>query len=604
VTSTLRRDLGRSLRYVRPHAGRIALVLGLTLASSSLPALEPLVHRALFDRLVAQAPVRALLGPVLLLGALTAQRVWLTGLITRLVWRVRLRINRDLLADTTERLHTLPLRYHQGRGVGETMTRLDRGITAFVEGLAALAFQLVPALVYVVVSLAIMLRLSPALSLLALVFVAPPLLLGRRVTAMLVERERAGLDRWCAIYDRMQQVLAGIKTVKAFAQESAEHARFMGAVEGAQREVVEGVDLSSRLGVARSLCVNVGRVAVLGAGSVLVHEGRIGVGTLIAFFGYVGGLYDPAQALLGLYETARRTEIGLAAIFGVLDAEDAVPDAPGAAEPGAVRGAIELDRVTFRYEPGSSAPPALAEVSLSIAPGELVAVVGPSGAGKSTLADLLLRFHDPEEGAVRIDGRDLRDLGQAALRRSVAVVTQEPFLFLDTIEENIRYGSPGASAEAVRAAARAAHADGFIERLPLGYATLVGRGGVALSGGERQRISIARALLKDPAVVILDEPTSALDVECEALVTRAIEELAGGRTTILIAHRLGATLCADRVVVLDRGRVVEQGAPSALLRRGGAYSRMLSLWRATFDASARGRAQGSRRGAGAVSQPM
>jgi ATP-binding cassette subfamily B protein len=588
VIHPFRHDLRRSLAYLRPHAGAIALVLALTLGSSALPALEPLAHRAIFDRLTAHASLREVLLPVLLLGALAAQRVLLSGAITKRVWRVRLRINRDILAETTARLHTLPIGYHQGRGVGETMTRLDRGITSFVDGLSAVAFQLLPAVVYVTVSLAIMLRLSPPLAVLALLFVVPPLFLGRRTTAELVRRERAGLDRWCAIYNRMQEVLAGIKTVKVFAQESAEHARFISAVAEAQQEVVESIDLSTRLSTARSLCVNAGRVAVLGAGGALVLRGQIGVGTLIAFFGYVGGLYEPAQTLLGLYETARRAQLGLRTIFDVLDAEDAVPDAPGAHVPGAIAGAIELERVTFRHDRQSSAPPALADVSLSIGAGELVAVVGPSGSGKSTLADLLLRLHDPVSGAVRIDGRDLREVSQIELRRRIGIVTQEPFLFEDTIEENIRYGTPHATAEEVRAAARAAHADAFIKRLPRGYDTRVGRGGVQLSGGERQRLAIARTLLKDPAIVILDEPTSALDVESEHLVTRAIERLSRGRTTLLVAHRLGTTMRADRVVVLEAGRVTEQGAPAALLAKGGVYRRMMDLWKATAEPEALG----------------
>jgi ATP-binding cassette subfamily B protein len=563
----------------------VVLIVTLTVVSGSLPALEPLLHRALFDRLAARAALFDLLAPVLLLGFISAARVLLGALVATRAWRVRLRINRDLLAATTARLHALPLRYHQGQGVGESMTRLDRAITSFVEALAAVAFQLLPALVYVAVSLAVMLRLSAPLAVLALGFLVPPLLLGRRLTAALVERERAGLTRWCAIYNRMQEVLAGIRTVKAFAQEGAEHRRFVDAVEGAQREVLACVDLGTRLGAARGLCVNAGRVAVLGAGGVLVAEGRLGVGTLVAFFGYVGGLYEPAQTLIGLYETARRAEVGLEVIVSVLDAEDAVPDAADAASPGEVAGEVELDRVTFRHDPTSSARPALADVSLRIRAGERVALVGPSGAGKSTLGDLILRLCDPSVGAVRLDGRDLRELAQVELRRKIGVVTQEAFLFEDTIEANIRYGTPSASCEEVRAAAQAAHADAFIRRLPRGYETRVGRGGVALSGGERQRIAIARTLLKDPALVILDEPTSALDVEGELLVLRAVERLARGRTTILVAHRLGATLRVDRVVVLEGGRLVEEGPPAVLLQRGGAYARMMRLWREAGEAA-------------------
>jgi len=578
----LRRDLGRCLPFLRPYARWIALVLAITVAGSGLPALEPLGMRAIFDRLgdTPQGGTRVLLGPVAFLAAIWAARYVFERASVIVLWRVRLAFNRDLLAEATARLHRLPLAYHQSRSVGETMTRLDRGITSLVEGLSSLAFQALPAAIYVVVASAIMLHLCPLLALVSAAFIIPPLLVGSRTTAALVERERAGLERWCAIYGRFQEVLAGIKVVKAFAREHDEHARFIDQVTLAQREVLGSVRESTRLSGARTLFCNLGRVAVLGAGGVLVLHGKMSTGTLVAFLGYVGGLYGPAQTLLGVYEATRRAEIGLSTMFGVIDAEDAVPD-PAVAHPiPALRGEIELDRVTFRHGGAAAERPALDDVSLHVQAGEYVAVVGPSGAGKSTLMDLILRFHDPSAGVVRIDGVDLRSLRQRELRERIGIVTQEPFIFADTIEENLRYGSPHATAAEVHAAACAAQCAAFIERLPHGYATRIGRGGVQLSGGERQRLAIARTILKDPAVVLLDEPTSALDAEGELAVQSAIERLAKGRTTILVAHRLTTTLRAHRVVVLDAGRIVEDGSPAALLAHAeGHYRQMMRLFR-------------------------
>lgn len=582
TSASTRSRLGRCLPYLRPYKRGIGLVLALTVVSSGLPALEPLGHRAIFDSIgpIAKRHGRgaaALLFPIAALAALWLARYVFDVVTARFAWRVRLQVHRDLLAEATERLHRLPLVYHQGRGVGETMTRLDRGASALMEGLAQLTFQAVPSVVYIGVSALIMLRLSPPLTLLAGVFILPPVLLGRSRAGKLVDRERAGLDRWCIIYDRFQQVLRGIKVVKTFALEEEEHKTFIRSVDAAQDEALGSQTVGARLLGARTLSGNIGRVAVLGVGGVLVLRGAVGAGTLVAFLGYVGGLYGPVQTLLGLYETVRKAELGLDAIFGVLDAPDAVPDPPSPKAIPDLQGHIDLDHVTFAHAP--SARPALDDLSLRVRAGEMVAIVGSSGAGKSTLMDLLLRFYDPSSGAVRIDGHDLRAFPQRALRRKIGVVTQEAFLFEDTIEANIRYGSPGATREEVMEAAESAGCARFIERLPRGYDTRIGPGGVLLSGGERQRIAIARTLLKDPAIVLLDEPTSCLDVEGEIAVQEAIDTLAKGRTTLLIAHRLAATTRADRVVVMEEGKIVEEGAPEALaLRAGSRYRKMMRLW--------------------------
>lgn len=570
----------RSLVFLRPHALTIALVVTMSLSASGLTAIEPLIHKRIFDRLVAvkETPLLAFAWPLLALAGLLAIRQAGESISTLLSWRVRLRINRRLLGEATSRLHELPVSYHQARGVGETMTRLDRGITSFMEAISQVAFQMLPALAYLALSLVIMLRLSPALAIVALLFVVPPLFLGRRDMTGLVELERAILERWCSVYDRFQQVLAGMKTVKSFVREDDEHRLFVRSVAETQDEVMKSIRLQTKLGAGRGIWVQMGRVAVLAVGVALASRGHIGLGTLVAFLSYLGGLYTAAQSLLGLYETIRRAELGLSTFFSVIDADNGVPDRVDALTPPSLHGHIRFEGVSFRYEGASR--PALERVDCEIPAGELVAVVGGSGAGKSTLADILLRFHDPTEGAITIDGVDLRALSQKALRQHVGIVSQEAFLFDDTIEANLLYGKPGTTREAMERAAKAARAHEFIEDLPDGYRTKIGRGGVALSGGERQRLAIARTILKDPSVVILDEPTSALDVEAEAAVQTAIEELSTGRTTIFIAHRLNTTLRADRVLLLEGGRLVQNGSPEELLERDGPYRRMMSLWQA------------------------
>lgn len=576
------RELRRSLVYLRPHSVTIGTVVFITLACSGITATEPLVHKAIFDRLASLngSPSMAALAWLLLgLLVLVVMRQVGEAASSLLAWKARLSINRELLNQATARLHELPLAYHQSRGIGETMTRVDRGITAFMEALASIAFQVLPAVAYLTLSLVFMLRLSPALALVAILFVVPPLVFGRGAMRRLVELERAILDRWCRIYDRFQQVLAGMKTVKSFAREHEEQALFVSSVADTQREVLRSVRMQAKLGVGRGLCIQLGRVMVLGVGSFLAYRGDIGLGTLVAFLGYLGGLYAAVQSLLGLYESIRRAELGLATFFSILDAKNEVPDEKRAIVPGSLAGEIGFHEVSFRY-PGGTSRAALDRVSCVIRAGEFVAVVGRSGAGKSTFADLILRFYDPVQGSITIDGIDIRRLSQRAFRKYVGVVSQEPFLFDDTIEANLKYGNPSATAAEVERAARAANAHDFIQALPEGYRTPIGRGGVALSGGERQRLAIARMILKDPRIVILDEPTSALDVEAEAAVHDAILRLAKGRTTILIAHRLNTTLQADRVLLFEEGRLVQEGRPSALVAIDGPYRNMLGLWQA------------------------
>jgi subfamily B ATP-binding cassette protein MsbA len=279
--------------------------------------------------------------------------------------------------------------------------------------------------------------------------------------------------------------------------------------------------------------------------------------------GTLAGLFSAYQEAIG---AARR-------VFELLETAPAIADPPAPrALPRPPAGEVRLEAVTFRYQP--DLPPALHAVDLRLAPGEIVALVGPSGAGKTTLASLLPRFWDVTEGRITLDGVDVRDLPVPELRGAIGIVPQEPALFSGTVAENIAYARPAATAAEVEAAARAAHAHEFIERLPQGYATVVGERGVKLSGGQRQRVAIARALLKDPAVLILDEATSSLDTESERLIEDAMERLLVGRTTLIIAHRLSTVRRADRLVVLDRGRVVEEGTHDALLARGGLYARL------------------------------
>jgi ATP-binding cassette subfamily B protein/subfamily B ATP-binding cassette protein MsbA len=331
--------------------------------------------------------------------------------------------------------------------------------------------------------------------------------------------------------------------------------------------------------VLMGLATALGTAAILWVGAGRALDGRLSVGSILVFLTYLGSLYGPLEAVMYTPSTLQGASGSARRVLELLAKEPEVADRPGARPLGRARGHVRLEDVSFGYEPGR---PVLRDVSLEVAPGQTVAVVGPTGAGKTTLVSLVPRFFDPWQGRVTIDGHDVRDVQLRSLREQVAVVLQEPLLFPATVAENIAYGRPDATCEEVEAAARAANAHAFIERLPEGYDTPVGQRGATLSGGERQRLSIARALLKAAPVLILDEPTSALDAETEKLLLEAMGRLMAGRTTLLIAHRLSTVRAADRIVVLDEGQVVEMGTHEGLLARGGLYAR---LHRAQFGAT-------------------
>ena len=563
----------RALAFLAPEKRTIAAILALTLGIAAIAAFEPLLMKYVVDALGLGAASPALRG-VAILCLLALARESLHAASNWLTWRTRLRVHYSLMEAAVGRLHSLPMSFHRNEGVGATMTRLERGVQGLVGALADIAFHVVPAIVFLALSVGVMLRIDWRLALVVLFFAPLPAVIAAFAAPAQTARERRLMENWVRIYSRFNEVLSGIMTVKSFAMEETEKRRFLEDVSGANRVVVRGVGMDSGVGAAQNLVMHAARLAALAAGGWLVLRGEATVGTLVAFLGYVGALFAPVQGLTGIYKTLQTASVSLEQVFTILDAHDALADAPGAEEVRALEGEVRFEQVRFAWQPGRT-PWLLDGIDLDVAAGETIAIVGPSGAGKTTMMALLQRFHDPSAGRILVDGRDLRSLKQRSLRRQIGVVLQDSLLFDESVRHNIAYGRPEATMGEIEAAARAANAHGFVSRLPEGYDTVVGERGNRLSAGERQRIAIARSLLKNPAILVLDEPTSALDAESEALVQEALARLMRGRTSFVIAHRLATVVDADRILVLRDGRIAEQGRHAELVARGGYYASLV-----------------------------
>ncbi len=579
-------------RFAKPY--RVQLVIGflLTLAGTAAALVPPYLTIPLIDEVlipfqngqqIETSKVAWYLGG-LLAAALAA---WgLNWARTYLLALVSERIGADLRSTTYEHLLKLSLDYFGAKRTGDLMARIGSETDRINVFLSLHALDFATDVLMMLMTAAILLSINPWLAIVTLV----PLPFIAWMIHAVRDRLRTGFEKIDRVWSEVTNVLAdtipGIRVVKAFAQEGREAKRFQAANQ-------HNLEVNDRLNKTWSLftptvtlLTEIGLLVVWAFGIWLVARSEITVGVLTAFLAYIGRFYVRLDAMSRIVSVTQKAAAGAKRIFDILDHVSNVPEAahPVALKSDGPRGRIQLESIGFRY----GARAVIKRLDLDIRAGEMIGLVGHSGSGKSTLVNLICRFYDVTDGRILLDGTDIRRVRIADYRGQIGLVLQEPFLFFGTIAENIAYGKPQATRAEIVAAARAAHAHEFILRLAHGYDSMVGERGQSLSGGERQRISIARALLIDPRILILDEATSAVDTETEKEIQRALDNLVEGRTTIAIAHRLSTLRKADRLVVLDRGEVVEVGPHDALMAQRGAYWRLYEaqLRRVDEDADA------------------
>jgi ABC transporter fused permease/ATP-binding protein len=566
---TLRRLLSLARPEVRTlAAGTFFLIIGSSMSLAYPQAMRSIIDEALGARNRDMID-RAALWMAIIFAIQSVAIALRYYLFTTAGERVVTRLRQNLFAS----LMSQEVAFFDERKTGELTNRLASDTTVLQNTVSANISMVLRNGVQALGGIAMLFYTSPTLTLLMLAVVPPvavgAVAYGRRVRKLSKEVQ----DALAASSEVAEESLSGVRTVRSFAAEKSEVARYRGAVEKAFELARHRARQSSTFMGVASFGGFSAAAAVLWYGGRLVVDGSLSVGGLTSFLVYSMFVAFALGALTELWADFMRAAGAAERVFELLDRKPAIPSS-GGERLATTQGRVQLQDLRFNY-PARPDVPVLQGIDLTIEPGEVVAIVGPSGAGKSTIAAMLGRLYDPEGGRILLDGKDLKELDPEWLRQQIGVVAQEPLLFSSSIADNIRYGKAGASVAEVEAAARAANAHDFIIRFPERYDTLVGERGVQLSGGQKQRVAIARAVLKDPRLLILDEATSALDAESEHLVKDALERLMQGRTTLIIAHRLSTVMGADRVLVLEGGKVVQSGSHSALMGQEGLYRRLV-----------------------------